>query len=150
MTEATTVLCRDMTELSSFVMSLGHQGYRIITVITKDDLHTIVAQKDAPAKQEHCNNLTPEEAERLAMLAEECGEVIQVIGKILRHGYESHHPDTPNVSNRQLLNNELRDIATIQRVMERRGDIKDFSVNDLVDNWDRKLRFTHHQYRDNT
>lgn len=34
----------------------------------------------------HFNNLTPGEAERLAMLAEECGEVIQAVGKILRHG----------------------------------------------------------------
>ena len=35
---------------------------------------------------DHFNNLTPGEAERLAILAEECGEVIQIIGKILRHG----------------------------------------------------------------
>jgi hypothetical protein len=36
------------------------------------------------------NQLTDAEAERLALLAEECGEVVQVIGKILRHGYESY------------------------------------------------------------
>lgn len=42
---------------------------------------------------EHFNNLTPAEAERLALLSEECGEVIQAIGKILRHGYESHNPN---------------------------------------------------------
>lgn len=42
---------------------------------------------------EHFNGLTPAEAERLAMLSEECGEVIQIIGKILRHGYDSYHPD---------------------------------------------------------
>ena len=33
------------------------------------------------------NQLTPAETERLAILAEECGEVIQAVGKILRHGY---------------------------------------------------------------
>jgi hypothetical protein len=41
---------------------------------------------------QHFNGLTPAEAERLALLAEECGEVIQAIGKVLRHGYESRHP----------------------------------------------------------
>lgn len=33
------------------------------------------------------NGLSPAEVERLALLAEECGEVIQTVGKILRHGY---------------------------------------------------------------
>jgi hypothetical protein len=33
------------------------------------------------------------ERERLAMLAEEAGEIVQIIGKILRHGYESYHPE---------------------------------------------------------
>ena len=32
------------------------------------------------------NGLTPAEAERLALLMEECGEVVQIIGKVLRHG----------------------------------------------------------------
>ena len=30
------------------------------------------------------NNLTPAEEERLALLSEECGEVIQAIGKVLK------------------------------------------------------------------
>lgn len=38
------------------------------------------------------NELTPAETERLAILAEEMGETIQVIGKILRHGYDSRNP----------------------------------------------------------
>ena len=52
---------------------------------------------------DHFNGLTPAEAERLAMLAEECGEVIQMVGKILRHGYDSYHPADPNTTNKQLL-----------------------------------------------
>jgi hypothetical protein len=54
----------------------------------------------------HFNGLTPAEAERLAFFAEEMGEAIQIIGKILRHGYESYHPDSPDISNRQLLEKE--------------------------------------------
>lgn len=38
------------------------------------------------------NNLTAAEQERLAILAEEMGEALQIIGKIIRHGYESYNP----------------------------------------------------------
>jgi len=38
---------------------------------------------------EHFNRLTPTEAELLAWLIEEAGEVIQAVGKIQRHGFES-------------------------------------------------------------
>lgn len=38
---------------------------------------------------EHFNQLSPAEAERLALLSEELGEAQQAIGKILRHGQPS-------------------------------------------------------------
>jgi len=48
------------------------------------------------------------ERERLAFLSEEMGEAQQVVGKILRHGYENYHPDDPEkTSNRALLSKEL-------------------------------------------
>ena len=49
------------------------------------------------------NELTPAEAGAiLRLLAEEMGEALQVVGKILRHGYESYHPSHPEgPSNRQ-------------------------------------------------
>lgn len=55
------------------------------------------------------NKLTLGQAERLALLLEELGEAQQAIGKILRHGYNSCHPDGgPN--NRQMLQMELGDV----------------------------------------
>lgn len=57
------------------------------------------------------NDLTPAQAERLAILAEECGEVVQAIGKILRHGYESCHPcDTAGPNNAEYLLKEVFDL----------------------------------------
>lgn len=57
------------------------------------------------------NKLTPAETERLAYLMEECAEVIQIIGKIQRHGYNSYNPfDEKKLDNRALLNMELSDV----------------------------------------
>ena len=56
------------------------------------------------------NKLTPEELERLSILSEELGEAVQAIGKILRHGYDSCHPDT-RVGNREALTREAADVV---------------------------------------
>ena len=64
------------------------------------------------------------ELERLAVLAEECGEVVQVIGKIIRHGYDSKHPDNMNgPDNRRLLEKEIGDVKAILRLMLDAGDV---------------------------
>jgi hypothetical protein len=94
---------------------------------------------------EHFNKLTPAEAERLAMLAEEAGEIVQIVGKILRHGYESYHPDSPNgPSNRQMLENEIADFEAVFQMMD---DAKDVSVAgvEVLQSMRQKRRFTHHQ-----
>lgn len=96
----------------------------------------------------HFNNLTPAEAERLAMLAEECAEVIQIVGKILRHGYDSYHPDDNTITNRDMLAEELREIYAVAMEMKRE-ELKDYDVfclHSVI--WDRKLRYTHHQEND--
>jgi NTP pyrophosphatase (non-canonical NTP hydrolase) len=57
---------------------------------------------------DHFNRLTPPEAERLAYLIEECGEVIQAATKVLRHGFGSRHPyNMDGPTNRQNLETEL-------------------------------------------
>lgn len=61
---------------------------------------------------EHFNRLTPAEAERLALVAEECGEVLQAIGKVLRHGYASTHPDG-GPTNREALEREIGDLSAV-------------------------------------
>jgi NTP pyrophosphatase (non-canonical NTP hydrolase) len=64
------------------------------------------------------NQLTCAETERLAILSEECGEVVQIIGKIMRHGFESSHPDG-GPTNRELLEKEIGDIeAAVQCLLK--------------------------------
>ena len=93
----------------------------------------------------HFNQLTPAQAERLAMLAEECGEVIQIIGKILRHGYDSHHPDRPHITNRELLQRELTDFIAVENQIHARDRLFMPSSVDVDMAWNKKLRYAHHQ-----
>lgn len=79
---------------------------------------------------EHFNGLSPAEVERLALLAEECGEVVQIVNKILRHGYESYNP---NISvprrNRTLLIQELGDIVCAIGLLDAAGDVSYSAIN---------------------
>jgi|ERR1035437_3038508 NTP pyrophosphatase (non-canonical NTP hydrolase) len=85
--------------------------------------------KEEIKMSDHFNQLSPAEAERLAILAEECGEVVQIVGKILRHGYESYSPLDPHEKpNRRLLEKELGDVLWIIVRMDESADIN-FSLN---------------------
>lgn len=96
---------------------------------------------------EHFNKLNPAEAERLALLAEECAEVIQIVGKILRHGYESHNPFSHDKkTNRLLLMEEIGHILVATDMMR---DAEDISIDTVVDAKNEKkigvVRYLHHQ-----
>lgn len=94
---------------------------------------------------EHFNRLTPQEAERLALLLEEMGEVQQIIGKILRHGYESTHPNG-GPTNRKLLEVEIGHVEHAIFRMHEAGDIDPLAVLDSVDEKAKKIeRYLHHQ-----
>lgn len=95
----------------------------------------------------HFNGLTPAEAERLAILAEECGEVMQAIGKVLRHGYDDYSPtDETKTSNRRRLESEVGDLSTAIDVMRFAGDMDDDAINAAAESKLRRLpNWTHHQ-----
>jgi NTP pyrophosphatase (non-canonical NTP hydrolase) len=67
--------------------------------------------------------LSRAQIERLAWLQEECGEVIQAAGKIMRHGYESSWPPG-GATNRVALERELGDLQAAVQLMENRGDLR--------------------------
>jgi len=93
------------------------------------------------------NQLTPAETERLAILAEEMGEVAQIVGKILRHGYESKNPDIKDaLTNRQNLQKELADIFVILEYMFENKDIEQESVFKFAELKKQKIKkWLHHQ-----
>jgi NTP pyrophosphatase (non-canonical NTP hydrolase) len=92
------------------------------------------------------NKLNDSQAERLAILLEELGEVQQAIGKILRHGYESHHPDYPEKNNRQGLEEELGHVMYIVHLM---ASCDDVDMNELrCHEYDKQRsirKYLHHQ-----
>jgi NTP pyrophosphatase (non-canonical NTP hydrolase) len=100
------------------------------------------------------NKLSPAEAERLAILAEEAGEIVQAVGKILRHGYESYNPEDPRPNpatgmgpfNRHTLARELGDLDAICGLMAEAGDIDIERIKSASRQKRTKLkRWTHHQ-----
>lgn len=103
---------------------------------------------DSPSpRAEHFNELTPAEAERLAFLIEECGEVIQAAAKILRHGYESYDPtDNSKGTNRDMLGRELGNVDAVISLLQRGGD---YQSKRLTEGARAKLRslqhYAHHQ-----
>lgn len=79
------------------------------------------------------NNLSPAEYERLAILAEEMGEALQCIGKVMRHGYESYNPTvSSSLTNRRELEKELGDVMCAFGMMAAAKDINARSVEQRV------------------
>ena len=75
-----------------------------------------------PKSRSRFNKLTDDELERLALLSEELGECIQAIGKIMRHGYESTHPDG-GLTNREILEIECGDVGNALHLLCENGDL---------------------------
>jgi NTP pyrophosphatase (non-canonical NTP hydrolase) len=95
---------------------------------------------------EHFNQLTPAEAERLALLLEECGEVVHMIGKIQRHGYSSYSPNDPEKrTNRHLLELELGDLTSAIERLTRSKDINERALSWRVVEKTTGCKYLHHQ-----
>lgn len=97
------------------------------------------------------NGLIESEVERLAILAEECGEVVQSVGKVLRHGYASHNPLASSpINNRGLLAKEIGDLRWIISLMLSEGDVAEGVViqHERLKG-ERAKPFLHHQNSQN-
>lgn len=76
--------------------------------------------------------LNESEEERLALLTEEMGEVLQIVGKIGRHGYLSTNPlSNDPTTNQILLEKEIGDLLLIIKLMIISGDIRP----EVIQNW---------------
>lgn len=96
---------------------------------------------------EHFNELDPAEAELLALLAEESGEIIQAIGKILRHGMGSYNPlGDQTVSNQDSLEKEIGDLNAVCARMVAARLLRPDRIRQASDAKAVKIpKWTHHQ-----
>ncbi len=74
------------------------------------------------------NRIDEAEQERIGLAAEEMGEALQIIGKILRHGLDSHHPDMPLLSNAHLLELELSHVLAASELLIAAGTLDSRSI----------------------
>lgn len=94
------------------------------------------------------NELTPAEAERLTLLMEECAEVIQIICKIQRHGYFSHHPNQPHITNNLLLAEEIGHVLAAKCLLVEYADIDALAISHSQEKKTlgyRAKKYLHHQ-----
>lgn len=108
---------------------------------------SIILEERRSKMAKFSNDLCDAELERLAILAEECGEVQQMVGKIIRHGYYSYHPsDVTQRKNKDYLIDEIGDILWIVLLMIEKNDI---NISDLVKRMNHKeeksKKYLHHQ-----
>ena len=79
-------------------------------------------------------NLTSAELERLALLAEEAAEIVQLVSKIIRFGKDSYHPNDPSeTSNIELLEMECSHIFVAIHLLAQEDDINALKLNDHFD-----------------
>lgn len=105
-----------------------------------------ILAKNRTVAMEPFHGLTPAQAERLYMLAEEASEVAQTCMKILRHGYSSYNPDSDKyASNGDQLENELLDLFVVYERMAAYGDLKRLDFYHTAKRWVKKLKWAHHQ-----
>lgn len=98
------------------------------------------------------NQLTPAQAERLDIMAEECAEVIQAIMKIKRHGFQSCSPFGANPeTNAEALLRELTDVGAAIGMLHL--DLPLLADEQYMDgaidkSLRKKLAYCHHQGQD--
>jgi hypothetical protein len=96
--------------------------------------------------EEQFPGLTAAQIERLALLSEELGEAQHMIGKVLRHGYDSINPVNPGPTNREALGMELGHVRAAIAMLTGAGDL---SATDISRHGARKLvtvqPWLHHQ-----
>lgn len=92
------------------------------------------------------NYLTEAEEERIYLLVEEASEIIQVAQKVLRFGWNSSHPKTGNVPNRDLLEQEIGDFQAALAMMVANGDVDKDNIEHAQDMKNIRMRqFLKHQ-----
>ncbi len=69
-----------------------------------------------------------DEFQNLAILQEECNEIIHIGFKIRRFGFDNYHPKNPNKTNIDLLTQEIGDMLAIIDILKANGTIDEEEI----------------------
>lgn len=70
--------------------------------------------------------------EVLDIIQEEAAEVIHIVSKIKRFGWTAYHPDMPDFSNRERLQNELGDFLALIGILVRNKIIDEVAIEEAA------------------
>ena len=77
--------------------------------------------------------MTTEELELLGLIQEECAEIIQIISKVRRFGFDSYNPyDSSGKSNHTLTTDEIGDFEALMTLLYDRGTFDPAVVRERV------------------
>jgi len=88
--------------------------------------------------------------EILSIAQEECAEVVQAISKIFRFGFDAHHPDQPDKTNKQRLEEELGDLQCMISLMIEFGIVDEYALQKAEVNKHAKLKRWSNIYEETT
>lgn len=131
-------LAREYGQLTARCLDSEQRSRHIdeMWVAMRNRCERVEAELELLKRSQLCDvpGLTPGEWERLALLSEECGEVVRAIGKIQRYGWESSSPFVAGGrTNRMALERELGSIRAVVNLML---DSQDLRLN-AVQSWQR-------------
>ncbi len=93
------------------------------------------------------NEQAAAQIERVALLMEEMAETIHVIGKILRHGFNSYNPYTEE-KNKTLLEKELSHVSLALSLLIANGDIDPLALTEYQSLKQQSVkRFMHYKHK---
>lgn len=78
--------------------------------------------------------------ELLNITLEECAEVTQAISKVFRFGFEGAHPNTPDVTNKMHLEEEIGDLLCMIDLLQDKGILDPNNIAAAFYNKKEKLR----------
>jgi NTP pyrophosphatase (non-canonical NTP hydrolase) len=79
-------------------------------------------------------------SEILNITLEECAEVTQAISKVFRFGFDSEHPNTPGITNKMHLEEEIGDLIAMINILQSKGILDGKTIGQAEFNKYNKLK----------
>jgi len=83
--------------------------------------------------------MNKQHSEILNITLEECAEVTQAISKVFRFGFDGSHPNTPDVTNKMHLEEEIGDLICMIEILTEHGIVDPYAIKEAATKKRQKL-----------